>query len=220
MLTVVRHRWWAAVIGTVLVVAASWGLAHPAPVYWAQQDVLFMLPQNDGKLNAYTSQTDGLIATAGLIAKDVTGSASGAMTVSDGVTLVGQGIHRGYSVRLPNSGGQWANNYDRAVLDVQVADTSDSAVRLRMAALYSEISAALTHREGVANVSQVNRIRLRLNPGAVRVHYESGHRAQALGAALVLGVGMVLALVIWWEGRQTLSPRRGSRPRTSVGAFS
>ena len=166
-------------------------------MFQARVDVLLLLPQSANNPNSYTATTESLIDTAGIVATVLSGASGAPLTSSSTVTLAGQGIRDGWSVRLPNSGGQWANNFDRPLLDVQVVGPSHDAVLKRANELVTRIEAELIRRQDRAGVSPHNLIRTRLSPPTPQVFFLSGQSPPApLAASLLLGVLLTTAACV------------------------
>src|SRR5262249_50377187 len=142
-LNALRHRWYATLAGAAAtMLAALWVMGLPG-VYHAQVDVVFMWPQGSQQANTFQYGSQSLINTAGVVGAIGGGSASGAAPVSDTVTLVGEGITHGYSVRLPNAGGQWAINFTSPMLDVQASGSSPAEVQRTLATVIARINTVL-----------------------------------------------------------------------------
>ncbi|MEO6702886.1 MAG: pentapeptide repeat-containing protein, partial [Jatrophihabitantaceae bacterium] len=108
-------------------------------------------------------------------------------------TLVGQGVHDGYSVRLPNTGGQWASQFIKPYLDVQVVAPSSDQVLARMGQLITEIGDDLTTLQNQTGVASKYRIGTQLSPPVTPLYYQKGSRSRAGLAALLLGLGITFA---------------------------
>ena len=217
VLIVLARRWFLVLPAFALVLLFSWRFAHPEPVYWAQTEVTFMLPQSDRNPNAYAGQTESLIAAAGLVAADLSPGSAGAETSSTEVALVGQGVRHGYSVKLPNSGGQWAYNFDRAALVVQVVGTSENEARALLASVLNRIDHSLSSREVAAEVRPEFRIRYRAVPSSPQVALEAGHPSQAFVVSVLLGAGCMAGLTLALDNR--LGRRERRRASSAVHGF-
>lgn len=207
-LIVVLRRQWLAGLAVLLITACSMLTVMRLPgVYQAQIDVLFLAPQHGTEVNSLQTVTGSLIATAGMIGRSVSGTASGGLApVSDGVTLIGQGVRDGTSIRLPNVGGQWAYNFNRPVLDVQAAGSSADQVLGRVEAMVERINAELLRRQQAAGVDPDKMIRTQLSPSTPSVFYEKGDRHRAAGATGLLGFGLGLAAIIVLDRRRHRLP--------------
>lgn len=179
-------------IGVLLTFAFCYRALHKPGVYWAQVDVLFLPPASGIFPNALINRPGGLVSVAGVVGKLVDSDSQSAHVVSPTVTLANQGIRNGSSVTLPDDGGQWSRNFDRAQLDVQAVGANPTAVKQTVTSLVAEINAKLAWLQDRANVASVNRVRTSLNPGQVQVYYEAGRRTRAVLATAVLGLALTL----------------------------
>ena len=191
---VLLRRWYLTLAGLALVVGVSWHVAHPQPTYWASSEVSLLLPPGQ-KTPTVFQGTESLIAAAGVVASQLNGQNSATRT-SDDIALIGFGVKHGYSITLPNSGGQWANNFDRPALVVQAVGSSPEEVRGSFRAGVDAITSTLSRREDAAKVPDEGKIRLQTVPANPQVIRDSGHSSQALVTGLVLGLGVVVAFVL------------------------
>jgi hypothetical protein len=177
-------------IGVLLTSAFCYRALHKPGVYRAQVDVLFLPPASNVFPNALFNAPGGLVSIAGVVGKMVDPDSQSGQVVSPTVTLANQGIRDGYSVTLPDDGGQWTRNFDRAQLNVQAVGASPTGVQQTVRRLVAAINAKLAWLQDRANVTRVNRIVTSLNPGQVQVYYEAGRRARAVLATAVLGLAI------------------------------
>ena len=192
----VRRHWLLAVSGVLLSLAAAGLVAHQPGIYWSQANVQFLLPVTDGNPNSYQFSSNSLITLAGVVGKAVGGSGSGAAPTSDEVTLVGTGIRSGYSVRLPNSGGQWATNFDKAQLDVQAAGATPAEVTGTMERVISEIETELRTRQEEAGVRPSLMVTTTVSPPNIPIYQGRGSRIRAVGASLLIGLALTTITVV------------------------
>jgi hypothetical protein len=191
----VRRRWWIALLGTVLTAGAAVAVQHAPGVYYEQVDVVFLWPQPpENQENTFQYGSKTLIQTAGVVARAV-GGPEGATTASDTATLAGQGVEHGWSVRLPNSGGQWAFNFDQPVLSVEAVGTTPAEVTATAATAMARINAELTALQRAEGVPTSLMIRTRMSPPTPLLQYGQGSRGRAVLGTLLLGVGLTLAAV-------------------------
>jgi hypothetical protein len=193
LMAVLRRRWYVTVAG-LMVALVMVGVVHSLPgTYSSQVDVLFLQP-DDG--NTYRVVTPGLIGLAGVVGQMANGGQDQVQTVSDDVLLAEEGVEHGYSVRLPNSGGQWANNFERPLLDVQVTGDSPQEVRARLDVVLGKIDADLMDLQDRAKVDPRYRVTTRLSPLSPPVLHNSGSRVRALAGSLLLGIILTLTLAV------------------------
>lgn len=202
---VIRRSWPVALVGLLTsLVAGLWVVRTPG-VYYEQVNVIFLMPDTPGAGNALQNGNDNLIRTAGVVARIVSNNWSGPEPVSDSATLLGQGISRGFSVRLPNAGGQWAYNFDRPQLNVEVVGTSPADVQTTMSKVLVKVNASLTGLQNDERVRPSLRIQTRLSPPSETVRYVAGSRVRAFAVIEVLEVSLTLiamfALERWRRDR-------------------
>jgi hypothetical protein len=182
-----------ALLGIILTCVFGYRTAHKPGVYWAQMNVLLLPPAVSVTPNALANAPSDLISMAGLVARIVDPRASSVRVVSPDVTLANQGIRDGDSVTLPNYGGQWADNFTKPILDVQVVGGNALAVNQDIERLLHEIGQTVTSLQEDAHVANPYRVTTKLDPSEVQVYYDAGRRTRAL--AVTLALGLVLTVV-------------------------
>lgn len=185
-------------------------------VYWSQANVVFLAPSTEQRPNALESTTSSLISTAGFVEQVVNAGIEKPPTASQ-VTLLGRGVRDGYSIELPDSGGQWSHNFEQALLNVQVTGPSEAVVRARLNRLIDKIRGTTRDLQVRDHVAAKNMIRTNVAPAEPRIGYASGSRLRALAGTLLLGVGLTVCGVI---GFDQLARRRTPRltAKTPVNA--
>jgi hypothetical protein len=214
---VLRRQWLVCLIGALLASGFMFHLATLNGLYYEQVNVIF-LPPAQVDTNALQNPTASLIGTAGVISQIVAGPDSGTTPVSQNATLVGTGVKHGYSVRLPNDGGQWANNFTQPVLDVEVVGTSEGEVTATMDKAIALINTELDKRQNGFGVDAKNRIHTRRDPVISAVSHSKGSPIRSLAAALLLCSGLTAAAAVMVDRRrrkraaaQDVSRATGSR---------
>jgi hypothetical protein len=205
---VARRAWYVVVLGLgVTALSAFWVWNLPG-VYYGRVDVIFLRPVTQIVPNGLSVNSQSVIATAGVVQREVSGGRPDSRVTSDQVTIVGQGIKEGVSVSLPNSGGQWANNFDRAVLIVQVADKTPQGAQERLRSTIAQINETLQRRQSEAEVQPDLFIRTKLSPQTPQVYYETGNSKRAVMATLLLGAALTWGALVLVESRR-LAQRLG-----------
>lgn len=176
-----------------LVVLLLWLAARPG-LYEAQADVHFLAPESIDNPNALQNTTAGLIATAGLVEREVANTISGPATAAS-VTLSGRGVRSGTSIRLPNSGGQWGRDFRHPWLDVQAVGPSEEETLGRLNQRIEDIEVTLERIQVTAGVPVERRITTTLSPERTTVAYQSGSRQRALAAVAMIGLGLGCMMV-------------------------
>lgn len=185
--TILLRRWYFVVIGLALTAAAMWAVNARPGVYATQVDVLFLAPKSARYPNPIEVSSESLTATAGLVARMVEGDTAPPAAASSTVTLTGEGIRQGYSIRLPNSGGQWVASFDRPVLDVQAAGPSEGWVRRTVTDKIDLIGRTLYSLQKADGTARPDYIFTSVNPASPTVVYATGQPKRAVAATLLLG---------------------------------
>ena len=207
-----RRRWRVVVTGMFITCLAALYLGRLPGVYWSQVNVVFQQPLTPQTPNSLQFQSESLIDLAGLVGRRAAGPGTGSGPVSDSVTLVGLGVTDGYSVSLPNSGGQWAYNFDKPVLDVQAVGPTAADVSSKLQRAVGQIQTELAAEQQRFGVSPANTVKTRLNPQDPAVHYDKGSRSRTLLATLLLGLGATGTAVIFLD-RRSVMQRAAPSPR-------
>ncbi|MET0447770.1 MAG: hypothetical protein ABWX74_12465 [Aeromicrobium sp.] len=205
---IMRRRWYVVALGVVLLAGALHVVASRPGVYWAQVDVVILAPKSTRFPNVIEQTSQSIIAMAGLVERDVNKGVEEPATASASASLAGMGVRDGYLVRLPNSGGQWANNFDRPVVDVQVVGPDETVVRARLVALVDDVERALAARQTADGVAPKNRITASSTPAAAPVFYMDGNPKKALLVTLLLGGGLISAGTVGADRLLTAHARR------------
>ena len=205
LVAVLLRRWYVVLAGFALTAAAVYAFASSPGVYSTQADVLFLAPKSAKFPNPIESSSESLIATAGLVARIANSGSADPPTASSGVPLTGEGIRKGYSIRLPNSGGQWANNFDRPVLVVQVAGPSEEWVRSTLATQIGVIDRSLFTLQKSEGVAKENFIITSSAPRQAKVEYLKGDPKRAIAAMMLLSSVLTALAAI---GFDRIAPQR------------
>ena len=210
VLLAARRRWWVVVVGLLATALACAAVGRAPGSYWTQVDVVFLAPASARYPNALEVTSQSVIATAGVVSHRVDDGADVTQLASSGTSLVGLGVREGQAVRLPNSGGQWAENFERPVLDVQVVGPTAADVQQRAVALLERIELALADLQDEAGVEPASRIVIDLAPRVPVVQHIGARSTRATAVSLALGLLLTLAAVL------TADKRLGARPRADL----
>lgn len=214
-----RRQWHVLLLGVLATAAFGWLGMHPGPVYFGQSHVLFLAPVSAKNPNPLELTSGSLTSAAGIIQRDVEGNPSRIKTVSADITLYDQGIYRGEIVKLPDTGGQYENNFSQPVLDIEVTGPDPTAVLAGVTALQRAVSDALEARQAAAGVNPRDKIQVQVSPEQTAVLRVGDNRTRALAISLVLGGGLTLIAVALVDRRRSTRGRttqpRTTQPRTT-----
>ena len=202
------RRWPVLVVGAVVTLGVGYATTLDDGVYFSRTQVVFLAPSSAAYPNALRTTSEDLIITAGVVAKAVAGPGKVTKYASPDATLVGEGVRDGWSVRLPDTGGQWATHFNEQVLYVEVVAATPAEVADRQTAIVARITEELDRLQRDAGVAPVNDISVTVAPESTVVHQVQGSRARSVGMAGVLGVVATFAILVLVEAR-------ARRPRTA-----
>jgi hypothetical protein len=189
---------WVALVGILCTILAAKAATARPGVYFSEVKVIFLAPNNALYPNSLVAVNESVIETAGLVGvMSDPGKSQNTKVTDPNISIVNQGIRDGYRIQLPNDGGQWSDNYDQSLLDVQAAGPTLNSVVAQMQNLIARINATLTKIQDDRQVAAVNRIRTSVNPAQVPIYYQTGSKIRALAAVVVLGFGFTVAAQIW-----------------------
>jgi hypothetical protein len=212
-----RRRWLVMLVGLLLTAVACLVTWRAPGVYWASTKVYFLVPATVLKPNQLAPNSSAAIGFAGIIMTEINGGSPPRNAISPDVTLVDQGIYDGWSVLLPDTGGQWADNFTESTLIVQASGPTADVVTTRMYALLDEITSLAAQREEAAGVPAASRGDFTMSPPVVAVQYSNGHRSRAVAIIVALGVVVSLAACAFADRVAGARRRRGDPADDSIG---
>jgi len=210
LFSIAAQRWLIALLGVLLTVAMVVVVSDAQPSYLAQVRVV-LLPPASAQPNGYTDAGGSLISLAGVVALTVEGADVSAEAVSEDVTLTGEGRRQGYTVRQPNSGGQWQYRFDEPILDVQAVGSTPADAEGQLDAALRRVDSALADIQDGEDVPAASRVRTVLNPEVAQVTEVGGSVARAMLATTVLGLLLTVSVLGY------LGPRRRERSAAPIG---
>ncbi|RPF26078.1 hypothetical protein [Georgenia muralis] len=215
----VRRGWYVVVAGVVCTTLAGFYVLEHDGVYYSRVDVILMAPSSALYPNSLATTSGDLIQTAGIVETVLNGTDQPRKLAETSATLVGRGELRGSLVVLPDTGGQWAPNFNRQVLDVQVVGPTEESVRAEQARVLGRIDEILEEIQDETGVAAVNRITTEVAVDPPTVHHLTGEPRRALVMTALLGGGLTLGAVLL-VGPRPRASRRGRQERAgvSVGA--
>lgn len=202
-LTRVLLRYWAVVLVCGLCTAGAGLMAISNDgVYFTRTELAFLAPTSTTYPNALRTQSEDIIDTAGVVAKRVMGPGKVTKFAAPEVTLVGLGVRDGWSIRLPDTGGQWASNYATQMLVLDVVAPTKEGVQARQSELVRQVQKELLTLQEEAKVAPVNRISVLPAPESTVIFQVSGRRPQTLAMTAFLGLGLTITIVLAAERRR------------------
>ncbi|WP_275004694.1 hypothetical protein [Promicromonospora iranensis] len=206
------RSWPLVVAGAVVTLVAAYGTTLDDGVFWSRTQVVFLAPQSAAYPNTLRTTSEDIIITAGVVAKAVTGADKVTKYASPDATLVGEGQRDGWSVRLPDTGGQWATHFAQQVLYVEVVGATAEEVEAQQTVLLDRIADELHELQRGAGVAPVNEITVTVAPESTVVHHVQGSSLRSVAMTGVLGVAATCAVLGLVEARRRRSVTRDHVP--------
>ncbi len=200
-------------VGVLLTAVAGHVAISDDGVHYARTELVFLAPRSANWPNAVQAQSDSIIVTAGAVARTVAGPQELPKFASPDVTLVGMGVRDGWSLRLPDTGGQWASNFATQRLVLEVVGATRDGVAARQQELIQEVDAALHAVQADQGADPAGHITMRPTSESTMIVHVLGSRARAAGMTALLGASVTLAAVMLLERR-----RRGRGGPASVAS--
>lgn len=202
LVRVLARHWVIVLVGALCTAGVGWAAISQHGVYFTRTSIVFLAPSSTGYSNAIRTVRDDVIVTAGIVAKRVAGPGKVSKFAAPEVTLVGLGVRDGWSLRLPDTGGQWASNYATQTLTLDVVGPSREEVLAQQADMIHRVQAQLDELQRDAGVRPANRITAIPAPAAAVVYYVGGNRPRALGMTAALGIALTLSVVLAMDHRR------------------
>lgn len=196
-LTRVLVRYWVLImIAALVTVGVGMVAISDTGVYFSRTELVFLAPTSSLYPNALKTQSEDLIDTAGIVAKRVSGPGEVTKFASPDATLVGMGVRDGWSLRLPDTGGQWATNFTTQTLLLDVVAPSRDVAENRQKELAALVSDTLQQLQREAGVKPVNDITIIAAPESAVIFHIGGSRTRTLAMIAILGIAATLSVVM------------------------
>jgi len=196
------RRWPILVAGAVCTAVLGYFAIGDDGVYYTRTDVVFLAPSSALYPNSLRTTSEDLIITAGVVSKAVTGPGRVTKYAAPDVTLIGIGVRDGWSIRLPDTGGQWASNFASQLLVVEAVAADPAAAKETLQELIDRIADELNSLQRDANVDPVNDITLSVLPEPATIYHVGGSKIRAVVMVGLLGAGATAALVVLLDYRR------------------
>lgn len=202
-LQAVRRRWYVVLAGLLatLLLAAQGAKEHGS--YDTAASMLFFPPVSTANPNGYVDGGGNVITAAGFVSARMR-----APEVRD--ALAARGVVPDYTAVLHNSGNQFADNFDRAAIDITVSGPDPAATERSLALIGAEITAQLDAAQRAARADPRDWIRTRLSPVDPPVLHVSGSPPRAVAGSLLLGLALSLVAAVGLDDRLRRRPGRAA----------
>lgn len=217
--------WYVVLLGLLATGITAQHVVDRPVVYYSTVDVFFLAPTSTINPNSLTTRSGDLTQTAGVVETLVNGTEQRRKLASPDASLIGRGVVDGYSVTLPDYGGQWAPHFRRPVLQVEVAGPTHEDVRATQRELLQRIEDVLAGVQAANGADPVNWITAEPSVQEPAIRAMGGDRTRALAMVTVVGAFVTLGAVAGLDARrhrraQARGRRRASRQRRKARSLS
>jgi len=214
LIRVMLRRWPVMLLGIVLTGGLGYLAISDRGVYTSRTEIVLLAPTSTANPNALKTQSEDIVVTAGVVVKRVTGAGKVSKFNSPEVTLVGIGVRDGWSLRQPDTGGQWGTNFSTQTIVLEIVAPDAATVGEREVEIVSRVKAELDSLQRDAGVEPINYITMTVAPAEPVIYHVGGNKYRTLGMTGLLGAGTTIGIVVLIEYRA----RRASSARNSVRA--
>jgi hypothetical protein len=176
-------------------------------VYWSSVSITLRPP---ALAHQVVPESSAPIPLAAVVERLVRAEHGGPPAVSPNLSIVDRGIYDGWTVELPDYGGQWAVNVTSPTLIIQASGSNPRIVVDRISKATARVDQLLDHLQSERGVSAENRVRAeRLQP-TIDVNYAVGSTTRAMISVAALGglVGVLGSLAVDRLARSPWDRRR------------
>jgi hypothetical protein len=208
LMRVLARNWAVVLVGVLCTLGVGIAATSDRGVYFTRTELIFLAPTSSEYPNALRTQSEDIIDLAGVVGKRVSGPGRVSKFASPDVTLVGQGVRDGWSLRLLDTGGQWGTNFPRQLLILDVVGPSREVVQSRQSDLIKRSQLELARLQRDAGVEPVNDVTLIAAPASTAIFHVQGDRLRAAGMTTVMGA-CITSYVVLAVDRRRRRARRG-----------
>jgi hypothetical protein len=201
------RRWYLAVAGLMCIATACLLALSNQGVYFVRTEAVFLPPSDLNLPNNLMNTSPDAVTMAGAVARRINGADTELKLASPDATIVGRGVSDGFSVALPDSGGQWTPSFGRQLLDVQVVGPNHDEVQVKLDVLVQRIRAELYDLQASAGVMPSNMVTIQQVPISPTITYMDGAPINAIMMLIGLGVPLLTAAIAVLDRAM---PRRAS----------
>lgn len=207
--SLLRRRWHLALAALAAMAGLSASALTTPPLYYAEVDVLFLLPDESEDANEFLGDPALTLYLAGIVERSV--NSGGAQPLTTFAPLYGTGIRHGHWVHIPNAGGQWQMSYDRPLITVEVVGESPDEVAQQLDVYAGQVADEARSAQEAMGIPAPLHIRTSASPELPQAVMIGMKRSRAEAGMLLLTVITVPVVVSAGDRLLTALQRRRSR---------
>ncbi len=201
LIVALRRHWPVTLLMVLLAIPVLAAIVTAPPTYTSRATVYFIQAPSSREPNVLGTTRSSVISTAGVVQRAIQGRTT-THVISDNLSLTDMGVQEGTSIRLPNSGGQWANNFETPALIVETVGQDPNQVQAKLTETLDAISGSLADMQRDAGAEPTTWITTKTEPSDLSVVAVSGSGKRALLYLSLLVVGVIASVVVHLETRR------------------
>ncbi len=192
----ILRRWYLGVVALLLMLPFFYGAATSTGVYYSKMNVVFLPPPSKVGGNALKSEAVTTVMFAAIIERHFNGQGVVQQLRTVDAPLYGTGLRSGYSVYLPNSGGQWRMNFNDPVIVVEVVSPERATAESEMSRIVNQLEGLASAQQESLGIAADARITTETSPIQPTTQYVGNRKTRALGSLALLGAGLASASMV------------------------
>lgn len=169
-------------------------------VFYASTDVLFLPPPASVGGNSLRADPGRTVYYAAIVERQFNGEHPDNTPRPTSAPLYGTGVRNGYAVYLPNAGGQWQTNFNKAAIRVEVVGESGDQARQQMDDIVQKLRAMAKVPQDEMGVIPESYISTELSPEKPNVLYLGVRNSRAEFALIMLTLGLAIGVAHIGDG--------------------
>lgn len=217
--TVVRHtllrRWYIVAAVVLCMLPVLYSSTVSTGVYYSRAQVMFLPPPSKVGGNALKSEAVTTVMYAAIVERRFNGNDGQQKLRTTDAPLYATGLRNGYSVFLPNSGGQWQMSFDDPEIVVEVVSENQANAISEMTRITEKLRDIASEQQETIGVQPEALIATELSPAQPVAMYVGVRKSRELAALLVLAAAAAIGLPLFADriirGFSRLRDHRRSR---------
>lgn len=203
-----RRRWYIFALGLVCAVTGSLILKAEPWTYVARTEFVMISPANSAGVVIPEDTRTSLISFADVVTRKFNDEEPTHTLSSPSATLFGNGIRKGSSVKLLNSGTQWQSSFAGPVISVQVVGSTEAQVQNELDSIASRIARITKDVQDGRGINAKTYITSEVDPTRIVISAfgptrTSRTKGTLLLIACALGISMLVARALdTWDLRR------------------
>lgn len=210
------RRWYLVLAVILCMLPVLYSATISTGVYYARAEFLFLPPPSKVGGNVLHSEAVTTVMYAAIVERRFNGNDGGQPLRTTDAPLYSTGLRNGYSVFLPNSGGQWQMSFGDPKLVIEVVAEDGGTVEKEMSRITGELQKLSSDPQQSIGVTPEALITTELSPAQPVAMHVGIRRSRALAALAGLTIALALGLPLVGDRVITGFSHRRSRRKAAA----